>query len=133
MLANGEKLYTLTYSVKPLDDKSTSSMSVVLDPQLPAKITVNPSPLPENPSILAATFDNVPEGVHTLSLLADDKPISKEIVAISGPNRDISFGVSPKPTTAYQSYILAIIIIIVILTSLALGYVFYWRKKHILM
>lgn len=132
MLANGEKLYTLIYSVKPLDDKSTSSMSVVLDPQLPAKIIVNPSPIPENPSVLAATFDNVPEGVHTLSVLADNKPVSKEIVTISGPNREISFGVSSKPTTVYQNYILAVMVIIIILTVGVIGYIFYWKKKHIL-
>jgi hypothetical protein len=130
MLANGEKLYTLTYSVAAPNDESTSSVAVVLDPQLPSKVTANPSPIRENPSVLAATFNNVPEGVHTLSVLANNKPVSNEIVTITGPNREISFGTSPKQSTVYQSYIIMVVALVIALTGGVIGYIFYWKKNH---
>jgi len=130
-LANGTKLYTLIYNIESVDDK-TSSLQVALDPGTPTQMLATPLQSKNDPSLYAVIFENVPQGVHAITVLDDEKPISKQIVNISGQNREITVRVTPNAggTGPLFWYIVIAIVAIVLLTVGVLGYVIVWRKRH---
>ncbi len=130
-LANGTKLYTLVYNIDSVDKKATS-LQVALDPGTPNQMLATPSQSKDDPSVYAAIFENVPQGVHSITVLDDEKPVSKQIVNIAGQNREITVGVTPNAggTGSLFWYIVLAIVAIVLLTVGVLGYVIMWRKRH---
>ncbi len=127
--SGGFKLYTVVYGIAA-SESDTSDMKVILDPGQPNQMMMSVEALSDNPSVLAATFENVPEGVHEVEVLKNDASISKQIVNVEGPSREINLGVTPKPKTPIIWYLTAAIVIILILTIGIAGYILYWKKTH---
>lgn len=131
-LANGIKLYTLVYNIATIDNKPPTTLKVALDSGLPSQMISPPQASSENPSLYSAIFDNVPQGVHSITVLDNEKPVSKEIVNIQGQNREVTLGVNPK-SSGSSSFIWLIalaIVTIIILTVSVLFYTVIWRKNH---
>lgn len=130
-LADGTKLYTLVYNIDSLD-KNASSLQVALDPGTPAQMLTTPSQSKDNPTLFAAIFENVPQGVHAITVLDNEKPVSKQIVNIAGQNREITLGVTPNAGGAGSLlwYVIIAVVMLIALTVGILGYVIMWRKRH---
>lgn len=126
----GEKVYTLVYTISAKDGRA-SEYEVYLDPNQPNQTVSEVNPLPGDNTVLAAIFEDVPEGVHTIEIRDKDQLLSSEIVNIEGPNREVNFGVKPKPPGISIVNILIVATSLIVIISLAvLGYIFYWRRKH---
>lgn len=127
---NGEKMYTVIYTVDT-DTARAQNLTVFLDPDLPTQMQTNVSPLLQDRPILAAVFDNVPEGVHTIEVREKDSIVSSEVVNLQGDNREISLGVEPKISVFTPANIaFAAVGLIAIIIAVVIGYIFYWKKKH---
>lgn len=131
-LANGVKLYTLVYNVTTPGKTLSEGLKVVLDQGRPNEMLSTPQANSSNRSVLSAIFENVPEGVHTIAVLDNEKSISKQIVNIAGQNREITLGVTPESAGAGSLLwlITLAIIMIVIVTVGVLTYIVVWRKNH---
>lgn len=126
---DGEKVYTLVYTIE--SNNNTSSLSVLLDPDLPTQIQSDVKPLLQDSSILAAVFENVPEGVHTIEVKNSGRTVSSEVVNVEGDNREINLGVQPKTSLFTLGNIALFAIGMVILIAVGvIGYIFYWKKRH---
>lgn len=126
---NGMKYYTLIYGVTS-NEEAKSKMKVILDAALPSQIIVIPSLDKNDPNVLTAVFDNVEEGVHTVGVYDDEKPVSQEVVNIEGQNREVSLGVAPQPSASLIWYVLAGVITIIILSIIVIGIVFLISKRR---
>lgn len=132
MSNEGQKMYRLIYSIPSDKSSQAINLSVVLDLSLPTQMIASISPLPSDPLVLAAVFDNVSEGVHTVDILDGSSKVSSEIVNVEGESREISLGVTPKKTTS--TLLMAIIIavgVIVLISASVIGFVFYTKRTWI--
>jgi len=117
----GIKLYDILFTFPLPKNTPLSRLKIVLDPTLSQKRTV----VPTSTTVI---FDNVSEGVHTIATLQDDKPVSKQIINVSGNNKNIAFGVgAKKPTPVWMWYTLASIVFICLGI---LGVFLYRRYRH---
>ena len=83
--------------------------------------------LPDNPDSAYVIFEKVPEGVHTIATFHNEKLLSKQIVNISGNNRNLAFGVgAKKPALAWIWYLFAAVLFI----CLGILGVFLYRRYH---
>ncbi len=127
--SSGEKMYTLVYTVPSEKESDVKDLSVVLDANLPTQMTSEIAPLPSDPTVFGAIFDNVPEGVHTVDVLSGSEKVSSEIVNVEGESREISLGVAPKPSTTPLLMIALVAVgLITLISALILGYIFYKKK-----
>lgn len=130
-LANGIKLYTLVYNISTPGRTPSANMKVTLDQGKPDEMVTTPQPNSNDPSVLAAIFDNVPQGVHSITVLDNDKPVSNQIVNLDGQNREITLGVTPKSFAGSLFwYITIAVILIVIITGGIFAYMMIWKKNH---
>lgn len=125
---NGERLYKLVYTVTELENYD--DVLVSLDQSKPSAVQQKVEPLPENPSVMASIFTNVTEGVHTIDVTENGKVLSSEIVNVTGDNNEVNLGVkADKQEISIAGIGLGAIALIVVITIIVLGVLFYKRKK----
>ncbi len=96
--SNGSKLYSVSYSIPVPKNTPLNTIKVMLDSGItPSQVKIADSSEAED--LLVATFENVPEGAHTLSVASGDKTLSEEVVYLDGENKNLSFGSTPQKTT----------------------------------
>lgn len=120
----GIKLYTLIAQVNVPAAIPASSIQVVLDPNQPQQRVVTGSQTILSKPIV---FDRVSEGVHTLAVFANSKPISSQIITVGGPNGTIVFGVSEKKQSPILFWALLGVIIVILLG--VVGYFLYKKLR----
>ena len=124
----GIKLYDIHFTLPLPKNIPPSELKVVLDPKLPQERTAVPALVPGNPDSATVTFEKVPEGVHTIATFHNEKSISKQIINVSGNNKNLAFGVSAKkPTPSWIWYLIAVAIFI----CLGILGIFLYRRHHI--
>lgn len=129
LAANGIKQYDISYTVSLPNNIPVSEVSVILDPELPDKMTAILAQIPDNPATIIATFQDVPEGVHTITTFHKNKPLSTQIVNVTGANRNLEFGITAKRASPiWIWYVLTAVIIGGIGIAGLVTYLFY-RKK----
>lgn len=117
---NGNALYNLIFSLSP---PSGASVRVVLDQNKPYQQTAIPEATKNGSSTV--TFENVSAGVHTVSTLDNGKPVSKQIINVSGNNRNIALGLGKKTSINWLFYLVAAILLGILIF---VGYKLYRRK-----
>lgn len=102
--SNGSNYYTVTYN------PGTSNSQISLDPNTPHERTQTVS----GDSSADVTFDNVPEGVHTIATIANGQQIASQIVNVAGNNKNLSFGITKNTSIPYLLALIALIAFAVI-------------------
>lgn len=126
---NGDKMYTLIYTIAADKVGNAADLIVVLDADLPTQTTTEVRQSPIDPEVYEAIFDNIPGGVHTVDVLSGSEKVSSEIVNVEGDNREISLGVSPKPAaSSLLGWLLLAVGLVTAISASVLGYIFYKRK-----
>lgn len=130
--ANGNKLYSVSYSIVVPKNVSAKDVKIALDSKAPSSIKISEVADPESRTIIDATFDDVPEGTHTLSAVAGDEKISEQIVYLDGDNKNVSFGNTPVKTSQSNTWLFMLAGVLLILALLGVvGFVVYkWYKNH---
>lgn len=126
--SNGNKLYYVSYSVPVPKNTSPSNVRVVLDSGItPTQVKIAESS--DSEDILVATFENVPEGAHTLLVASGDKKLAEEVVYLEGDNKNLTFGSTPqKASSPILWYALAGVIVIILGVAGFFG--FRWFKNR---
>jgi hypothetical protein len=126
-------LYTLTYTIPVVGNISSATTRITLDPSGPNPMVVTPTQLPDDKLVLVATFENVPAGVHTISIFNNEKEVSKQVINIAGQNRNIALGaVISKPFGIGDAlaYIIIAVILVILITGGVFFYMVYFKRKH---
>ncbi len=126
--SNGAKLYDIHFTFPLPKNIEVPALKVVLDSKLPEEMVVTPVLSPENSNSAVATFEKVPEGVHTISTLHDEKVLSKQIVNVSGNNKNLTFGVGAKKPS--YSWILYSLMVGAVICLSILGAYLYRRRNQ---
>lgn len=131
-LANGTKLYTLVYNIDTVSKNNQPNMKVTLDPGTPNEMLSTPTQSKEDPTVYSAIFENVPQGVHALTVFEGENPVSKQVVNIAGTNREITVGVTPKEAGAGSlvMWIILAVGLVVAITTGIFAYLVIWKKRH---
>ncbi len=131
LVINGAKLYNILYTVSLPKNIPASSVIVTLDPQLPSKISAAPATEPGSPQTVTATFQNVSEGVHTITAYSNDRTISTQIANITGSNRNLEFGTSTKQgVPSWIWYLIGVILAVLLIVVGVFAYK-YFRKRSV--
>ena len=127
--SNGQRMYTLVYSISSDKVSDVKNLDVILDQNLPTQMAGQLVQSPTDSTVYFAIFDNVVEGVHTVDVLAGSEKLSSEIVNVEGDSREISLGVSPRhEAVSMLVWMLLAVGLIVVVSAIILGYLFYRRK-----
>ena len=92
----GAKLYDIHFTLPLPKNVLPSVLRVVLDPKLPQERTAVPASVPDDPDSATVTFENVPEGVHAIYAFNNEELLLRQIINVSGNNKNLAFGVGPK-------------------------------------
>lgn len=125
-IIDGVKSYDITYSVSVPNVNSLAGVLVSLDPQLPSKITAISTLNSDNPDTVVALFQNVPEGIHTITTYNNNKLLTSQIVNVSGSNRYLEIGSVEKQETPIMLYVA--ILTGILISILAIAIFIYLRK-----
>lgn len=124
---NGTRLYDIVFTAPVPKGVPISAIQVTLDPELPERKTVIPTSTQGIPVTVTATFEGVPQGVHTIVTFYNGKPLFKQIMNVGGNNKTLAFGVGAKrPSTSWTQYL----ILVVSLICLGILTVFLYKFYH---
>lgn len=127
---NGNRLYSVAYSVSVPKNTSPQNVKVLLDSRTaPAQTEINQPTENEPEGFVTAKFENVPEGTHTLSVLSGKKKLDEQIVYLDGDDKNLAFGNKPTPaSTPIFWYVIAGVAVLLV-AGLVAGIILYRRHK----
>lgn len=126
--SNGLSYYTISFTTTLPRDIPPASVKIVLDPKQSNETVFTPPQNQNASNTVTATFENVPQGIHTIAVNdVYGKPIAKQVLNAEGTNKSLVFGTSIKPpaTPIWVFIIPAIILILVVLSG---GFAFWYLK-----
>lgn len=124
----GIKLYDIHFTFPLPKSIPLSELKVVLDPKLSQERIVVPVSNPDDPTSATVTFEKVPEGVHIISAFHNEDLLSRQIVNVSGNNKNLAFGVSAKQGKPVWIWYLIAVAIFICVSVLG---VFLYRRYHL--
>lgn len=128
---NGNRLYSVAYSVNIPKNTPPEDVKILLDSRTsPSKVEVAGAEETGSESVATATFEDVPEGTHTLSVVSDDKKISEQIVYLDGDSKNLAFGNKPEVSSPSMWYIGGIIAAVLLIVGVVAGVFLYKRHKN---
>ena len=119
MGSNGLSYYTISFTTTLPSGVPPASVKIVLDPKQSNETVYTPPQNQTTSNTVTATFENVPQGIHTITVNnVYGNPIAKQVLNAEGTNKNLTFGTTIKqPSTPIWVYLIPAIILIFILFS----------------